>query len=283
MKLLRYGSKGAEKPGMLDTSGKIRDLSGKLGDITPAGLAPAELERLRAIDPTSLPVVEGDPRIGVPVAGIRNVICIGLNYAKHAAEAGAKLPSAPMVFNKVSSALNGPNDDVVIPKGSEKTDWEVELAVVIGRRTSYVSKEEALDYVAGYTICNDVSEREFQMNRGGQFVKGKSCETFAPLGPWLVTADEIPDPQKLRVWLDVNGERMQDSTTADMIFGVAELVSDLSQYFVMEPGDVISTGTPEGVGLGHKPPIYLKPGDEMVVGVEGLGEQRQKVVAYAGR
>jgi len=283
MKLLRYGSKGAEKPGMLDSSGKIRDLSGKLGDITPAGLAPAELERLRAIDPTSLPVVEGDPRIGVPVAGIRNVICIGLNYAKHAAEAGAKLPSAPMVFNKVSSALNGPNDDVVIPKGSEKTDWEVELAVVIGRRTSYVSKEEALDYVAGYTICNDVPEREFQMNRGGQFVKGKSCETFAPLGPWLVTADEIPDPQKLRVWLDVNGERMQDSTTADMIFGVAELVSDLSQYFVMEPGDVISTGTPEGVGLGHKPPIYLKPGDEMVVGVEGLGEQRQKVVAYAGR
>lgn len=283
MKLLRYGPKGSEKPGMLDSAGKIRDLSGKLGDITPAGLAPGELDKLRAIDPATLPEVSGNPRLGAPVAGIRNFICIGLNYAKHAAESGLELPKAPLVFNKILSALSGPNDDVIIPKTAEKTDWEVELAVYIGRRCQYVSEAEALDYVAGYSVCNDVSEREFQINRGGQFVKGKSAESFGPLGPWLVTRDEIADPQKLKIWMSLNGEMKQNSSTGDMVFSVAQIVSDLSQYCILEPGDVISTGTPEGVGLGHKPPLFLKPGDEMRLGIDGLGEMHQKVVAYSGR
>ncbi|MCG8510450.1 MAG: fumarylacetoacetate hydrolase family protein [Rhodospirillales bacterium] len=280
MKLLRYGPQGEEKPGILDDSGRIRDLSNQVSDIEAATLAPERLAALSGIDTASLPAVDGSPRFGVPVAGIGKIIAIGLNYSEHAKESGMELPSEPVMFSKAVTALNGPNDRVVMPKGSKKSDWEVELAVVIGRKAQYVEEAVALDYVAGYAVMNDVSERRFQLEMGGQWVKGKSFDTSAPLGPWLVTRDEVPDPQKLNLWLEVNGERRQSGNTSTMIFGVAHLISYVSRFMTLMPGDVITTGTPPGVGLGHNPPIFLKAGDVMRLGVEGLGEQRQEVVAW---
>lgn len=279
MKLVRYGPAGHEKPGAIDGEGRVRDLSAHVADLDAAALAPAALARLAALDPSALPLVDGNPRLGVPVAGIGNLVCVGLNYRDHAIEAGMEIPDEPVLFMKSTNSLNGPHDPVVLPRGGEKGDWEVELAMVIGTAARYVSEEEALGHVAGYCICNDVSERSFQLERGGQWVKGKSCDTFAPLGPWLVTTDEVPDPQNLGLWLDVSGERMQDGTTANMIFGVAYLVSYISRFMTLAPGDVISTGTPAGVGLGRKPPRYLRPGDVMTLGIDGLGVQRQEVVA----
>lgn len=279
MKLLRYGPKGAEKPGLLDAGGAIRDLSGVIPDLAGDALSPEGLARLAALDPASLPKVDGQPRLGPPVTGMTNYLCIGLNYADHAAEAGAAIPKEPIIFLKSLGALCGPNDDVIIPKGSQKTDWEVELAVVIGTTARCVSEERAFDHVAGYTICNDVSEREWQLERGGTWDKGKGCDTFGPLGPWLVTKDEVPDPQDLSMFLDVDGQRMQDGNTRTMIFGVRKLVSYVSQFITLHPGDVISTGTPPGVGLGKKPPVFLKPGQTMRLGIQGLGEQTQKVIA----
>jgi 2-keto-4-pentenoate hydratase/2-oxohepta-3-ene-1,7-dioic acid hydratase in catechol pathway len=279
MKLVRYGPAGHEKPGAIDGEGRVRDLSAHVADLDAAALAPAALARLAALDPSALPLVDGNPRLGVPVAGIGNLVCVGLNYRDHAIEAGMEIPNEPVLFMKSTNSLNGPHDPVVLPRGGEKGDWEVELAMVIGTAARYVSEEEALGHVAGYCICNDVSERSFQLERGGQWVKGKSCDTFAPLGPWLVTADEVPDPQSLGLWLDVSGERMQQGTTANMIFGVAYLVSYISRFMTLAPGDVISTGTPAGVGLGRKPPRYLRPGDVMTLGIDGLGVQRQEVVA----
>lgn len=280
MKLLRYGPKGQEKPGMLDAAGAIRDLSGVIADLKGEVLSPEGLARLAALDPASLPQVSGNPRLGPPVAGMTNFVCIGLNYADHAAETGAAIPKEPIVFLKSLGALCGPNDDVIIPRGSTKTDWEVELAIVIGRTARYVSEAQALDYVAGYTICNDVSEREWQLERGGTWDKGKGFDTFGPLGPWLVTKDEVPDPQNLAMFCEVDGQRMQDGSTRTMIFGVAKLVSYVSQCITLHPGDVISTGTPPGVGLGKKPtPVFLKPGQTMRLGIAGLGEQVQRVVA----
>jgi 2,4-diketo-3-deoxy-L-fuconate hydrolase len=279
MKLLRYGPKGREKPGMLDARGRMRDLSGVVADITGATIGPDGLARLRAIDPTSLPLVEGTPRLGPCVGHVGKLICIGLNYSDHAAESGLEVPPEPVIFMKATSAICGPNDDVEIPRKSVKTDWEVELAVVIGKLAKYVDEADALDHVAGYTICNDVSEREFQAERSGQWTKGKSHDTFGPLGPWLVTRDEIPDPNNLRMWLEVDGHRYQNGTTATMVYQVPFLVSYLSQFMTLQPGDVISTGTPPGVGLGQKPePIYLRPGQVMHLGIEGLGEQRQRTV-----
>ncbi len=280
MKLLRHGPKGQEKPGMLDAEGAIRDLSGVIDDLRGEALSPAGLAKLAALDPASLPKVAGSPRIGPPVAGMTNFVCIGLNYADHAAETGAPIPKEPIVFLKSLGALNGPNDNVVIPRGSVKTDWEVELAVVIGTRAKYVSEEKALEHVAGYTICNDVSEREWQAERGGTWDKGKGFDTFGPLGPWLVTKDEVADPQDLAMFCEVDGQRMQDGSTRTMIFGVAKLVSYVSQCITLHPGDVISTGTPPGVGLGKKPtPVFLKAGQTMRLGIAGLGEQVQRVVA----
>lgn len=279
MKLVRYGPAGHEKPGAIDGEGRVRDLSAHVADLDAAALAPAALARLAALDPSALPLVDGNPRLGVPVAGIGNLVCVGLNYRDHAIEAGMEIPDEPVLFMKSTNSLNGPHDPVVLPRGGEKGDWEVELAMVIGTTARYVSEEEALGHVAGYCICNDVSERSFQLERGGQWVKGKSCDTFAPLGPWLVTADEVPDPQSLGLWLDVSGERMQRGTTANMIFGVAYLVSYISRFMTLAPGDVISAGTPAGVGLGRKPPRYLRPGDVMALGIDGLGVQRQEVVA----
>lgn len=279
MKLVRYGPAGHEKPGAIDGEGRVRDLSGHVADLDAAALAPAALARLAALDPSALPLVDGNPRLGVPVAGIGNLVCVGLNYRDHALEAGMEIPDEPVLFMKSTNSLNGPHDPVVLPRGGEKGDWEVELAMVIGTTARYVSEEEALGHVVGYCICNDVSERSFQLERGGQWVKGKSCDTFAPLGPWLVTADEVPDPQSLGLWLDVSGERMQHGTTANMIFGVAYLVSYISRFMTLAPGDLISTGTPAGVGLGRKPPRYLRPGDVMALGIDGLGVQRQEVVA----
>jgi len=281
MKLVRYGRPGKEKPGLIDAQGKLRDLSGKIADITPATLAPRSLERLGKLNPARLPLVRGRPRLGVPLTGIGKLICIGLNYSDHAAEAGLAVPKEPVIFMKATSAINGPNDPVMLPKGSTKGDWEVEFAFVIGQKASYVSQRDALKYIAGYTICNDVSEREFQIERGGQWTKGKSCDTFAPLGPWLVTADEIKNPQKLGLWLDVNGQRRQTGSTSKMVFGVAHLLSYLSSFMTLHPGDVVSTGTPPGVGLGFKPPIFLNKGDVMTLGIDGLGEQSQKVVAWS--
>ncbi len=275
MKLLRYGEAGAEKPGLLDAEGAIRDLSGHLADVGGGALDPAWLASLAGIDPRSLPAVPGNPRLGPCVAGVGKFICIGLNYSDHAAETGAAVPSEPVVFMKASSAICGPNDDVLIPRGSEKTDWEVELGVVIGRRAKYVGEAEALDYVAGYCVSHDVSERSFQTERQGQWTKGKSCDTFGPIGPWLVTKDEIADPQDLKMWLKVNGETMQNGSSRTMVYGVANLVSYLSQFMSLQPGDVISTGTPPGVGLGMKPPRYLKHGDVVELGIEGLGTQKQ--------
>ena len=282
MKLVRYGPAGGEEPGLIDADGRIRGLSARLDDIGPAALAPASLARLAALDPAGLPLVAGEPRLGVPVAGIGKIVGVGLNYADHAIESGLPVPDEPVLFAKATTALNGPRDPVVMPRGGEKLDWEVELAVVIGGAAGNVSEDDALAHVAGYCVANDVSERAFQHERGGDWMKGKSCDTFAPLGPWLVTADEAPDPQNLRLWLEVNGERMQDSSTAQMIFGVAYLVSYVSGFMTLAAGDVIITGTPPGVGAGRKPPRFLTPGDVMTLGVEGLGEQRQEVVAAAG-
>lgn len=281
MKLLRYGPKGLEKPGLLDGDGRIRDLSGLIPDITPDLLHGEGLARLKAVDPECLPVIEGEPRLGTPVRGSRKFIAIGLNFADHAAESGLPEPDEPVVFMKAITCLTGPNDEVIIPRGSEKTDWEVELGVVIGATASYVDQADALDHVAGYVLINDVSERAFQTERGGTWDKGKGCDTFGPVGPWIVTADEVGDPQNLDMWLDLNGRRMQTGNTRTMIFGVAEIVSYVSQFMTLEPGDLITTGTPPGVGLGQKPaPFYLKPGDVMTLGIEKLGQQRQTVVAW---
>lgn len=277
MKLLRYGEKGAEKPAIVDGHGVIRDLSGIVADINGRVLE-HELDKIRAADLSALPEVPQDVRIGACVGNIGKFICIGLNYSDHAAETGAEIPKEPVVFNKWTSAVVGPNDDVEIPRGSQKTDWEVELGVVIGKSGRYISEEEALDYVAGFCVVNDVSEREFQLERGGSWDKGKGCDTFGPIGPWLVTRDEVADPQNLRLWLEVDGKRYQDGNTSTMIFSVAHIVSYLSRFMSLQAGDVISTGTPPGVGLGQKPPVYLKAGQTMRLGIDGLGEQTQKVV-----
>ena len=280
MKLLRYGPIGAEKPGILDDNGEIRDLSGIVDDIDSSTLSDRVLQKLRDADLSELSIVSGGPRIGACVGNIGKMICIGLNYSDHAAETGATPPPEPIIFMKVNSAICGPNDDVRIPKTSEKTDWEVELGFVIGKEAKYVSEVNAMEHVAGYCIVNDVSERSFQAERSGQWTKGKSCDTFGPTGPWMVTRDEILNPQNLKMTLDVNGKRYQDGSTSTMIFGVEFLVHYLSQFFTLYPGDVISTGTPPGVGLGVKPnPVFLKPGDEMRLSIEGLGEQHQKCVA----
>jgi 2,4-diketo-3-deoxy-L-fuconate hydrolase len=279
MKLVRYGHAGREKPGMLDAHGALRDLSQVVNDIAGDALTNESIRRLRALDPDALPKVEGAPRLGGPVGRVGKIICVGLNYANHAAESGQPVPDQPVLFMKATSAIVGAFDDVVIPPGATKVDWEVELGVVIGDVARNVPREAALDHVAGYLIVNDVSERAFQFDHGGQWVKGKSCDTFAPLGPWLVTRDEVPDPQDLAMWLSVNERRYQEGNTRTMIFDVATLVSHISRYMTLEPGDVISTGTPPGVGLGQKPPVYLKSGDVMELGIERLGMQRQRVAA----
>ena len=279
MKLLRYGPQGTEKPGMMAADGTIRDLSGHIDDLAGAELSDAALDQLRAIDVNSLPVVEGSARLGPCVGNIGKFVCIGLNYADHAAESGMALPEEPVIFFKATSAITGPNDDVEIPRHSVKTDWEVELGVVIGKAAKYISKKEALDHVAGYCVINDLSERDFQLHRSGQWVKGKSADTFGPIGPWMVTRDEVPDPQNLAMYLEVNGHRYQDGSTKTMHFDVATVVSHLSQFMSLQPGDVISTGTPPGVGMGQKPETYLKPGDVIELEIEGLGKQRQNVGA----
>ncbi|MGA7318793.1 MAG: fumarylacetoacetate hydrolase family protein [Silvibacterium sp.] len=278
MKLLRYGDAGAERPGILDSTGQIRDLSAILRDISGPSLSPQSLNRLRQTDHSTLPVVTGNPRVGPCVSGVGKFICIGLNYSDHAAESGAPVPVEPIVFMKATSAISGPYDDVIIPRGSTKSDWEVELGVVIGREAKYVSQEDALSHVAGYCVVNDLSERAFQLEGTGQWVKGKSADTFGPIGPWLVTTDEVPDPQDLDMWLDVDGHRYQNGTTRTMVFGVAYLISYLSRFMSLQPGDIISTGTPPGVGLGQKPPVYLRPGNTITLGVEGLGRQSQRVI-----
>ena len=278
MKLVRYGEPGREKPGLIDGNGRIRDLSAHVADIAGAVLEPEGLAKLAAIDPASLPLVEGDPRFGPCVAGTGKFICIGLNYSDHAAETGATVPPEPIIFMKATSAITGPNDPVEIPRGSEKTDWEVELGVVIGKKAKYVSEAEAMDHVAGYCLINDVSERAFQAERSGQWTKGKSADTFGPIGPWLATRDEIADPQNLKMWLEVNGHRYQNGSTATMVYGVRYLVAYLSQFMSLHPGDIISTGTPPGVGLGQKPNVFLKAGDVIELGIEGLGTQRQTTV-----
>jgi 2-keto-4-pentenoate hydratase/2-oxohepta-3-ene-1,7-dioic acid hydratase in catechol pathway len=280
MKLLRYGPKGQEKPGLLDKAGKIRDLSATIADVNPEALAPAALDRLRKLDPASLPLVAGSPRLGACLTQIPKIVCVGLNYTDHAKETGAAIPKEPILFMKATSSLNGPNDDVMLPKRSQKSDWEVELGIVIGTVTRYVTVHDALKHVAGYCVVNDVSEREFQIERGGQWTKGKSADTFCPIGPWLVTADEVPDPGKLDLFCEVNGKKMQNGTTANLIFGIAHIVSYISHFMTLLPGDVIPTGTPAGVGLGMKPPVFLKPGDTMRLGISGLGEQQQKVIEF---
>lgn len=282
MKLLRYGPAGQEKPGMLDASGTIRDLSGVVTDIAGAVLSPAELAKLKALDPATLPAVSGSPRLGPCVGQVPKFICIGLNYSDHAAETGNPIPAEPIIFMKATSAITGPDDDVIIPKNSRKTDWEVELGVIIGSTARYVDEKDAMAHVAGYCVVNDVSEREFQVERHGQWTKGKSADSFGPIGPWLVTADEVPDPQNLSMFLEVSGHRYQNGSTKTMIFGVRHLVSYLSQFMTLQPGDVISTGTPPGVGMGQKPQVYLKAGDTIRLGIAGLGEQNQKVRAYEG-
>lgn len=281
MKLVRYGEKGREKPGAIDASGRIRDLSGEIADFTPEAMTLELSERLNRLALESLPLVAGNPRLGPPVARTGHFIAIGLNYADHAKESGLPIPAEPVIFSKAPSCLSGPNDDVVAPRGSTKLDWEVELGLVIGKRASYVSRQDALGHVFGYVLSNDVSERAFQIEGTGQWIKGKSAPSFGPLGPWLATADEIPDPQQLDMWLDVNGERMQSGNTRTMIFPVAELIAYLSEKMILEPGDVVITGTPPGVGMGMRPPRYLKAGDEVRLGIQGLGEQRQKVTAFA--
>jgi 2,4-diketo-3-deoxy-L-fuconate hydrolase len=283
VKLVRFGEPGREKPGAIDTQGALRDLSGVVDDIAGDHLLPEGLSRLRALDLNSLPKVEGEaPRVGPCVGRVGKFICVGLNYSDHAVETGAAIPAEPILFMKATSAICGPNDAVEIPLRSKSTDWEVELGVVIGKPAKYISEADALSHVAGYCVINDVSEREFQLERGGTWDKGKGCDTFGPIGPWLVTADEVANPQKLRMWLDVDGNRYQDGSTSTMIFSVAHLVSYISQFMSLQPGDIISTGTPPGVGLGQKPPVYLKEGQVMRLGIEGLGEQRQATIA-AGR
>ncbi len=281
MKLLRFGPKGYEKPGMLDANSILRDLSGLLPDLTADHLGRAALDKLASVDPARLPAIEGPVRLAPVVAGIGKMICVGLNYSDHAAESGMEVPSEPVLFTKATSAIIGCNDPVVLPRDSAKSDWEVELGVVIGTRARYVELEDALDHVAGYCVVNDLSEREYQLERGGQWDKGKGCDTFGPVGPWLVTADEVRDPQNLDMWLEVNGKRYQSGNTRTMVFGVAELVSYISRFMTLNPGDVISTGTPPGVGLGQKPePVYLRPGDRISLGIEGLGQQHQTVHAW---
>ncbi len=280
MKLVRYGNPGKEKPGLIDDDGKLRDLSSVVPDIGPQQLGPVGLARIRKANPAKLPLVRGTPRFGCPVMGVSKFVAIGLNYADHAAESGVPIPKEPVVFMKATSCIQGPDDPVMLPRGSVKGDWEVELAVIIGTQARYVPMNKALAHVAGYAICNDVSEREYQLERGPQWDKGKGCDTFGPVGPWLVTADEIPNVQKLGMWLDVNGKRMQTGNTRTMIFNVAKLVSYVSHFMTLLPGDIITTGTPPGVGLGMKPPTYLKKGDVMTLGIEGLGEQRQLVVPF---
>jgi len=280
MKLLRYGAAGAEKPGLIDVDGKIRDLSRIVPDIDGRALSASSLAKLNAVDQATLPLVAGNPRIGPCVGGVGKFICVGLNYADHAAESGMEVPKEPVLFFKATSAICGPYDDVIIPRGSTKSDWEVELGVVIGKEARYLSEEQALDHVAGYCVVNDLSERAFQMERGGQWVKGKSCDTFGPIGPWLVTKDEVPDAQRLGIWLEVDGHRYQNGNTRTMIFNVPFIVSYISQFMSLQPGDIISTGTPPGVGLGIKPePVYLKAGQTMRLGIDGLGEQFQHTIS----
>jgi 2,4-didehydro-3-deoxy-L-rhamnonate hydrolase len=282
MKLCRYGKNGFEKPGMIDAQGNIRELSAVVEQIDQATISPAGLAKLRKIKAETLPLVKGEPRLGVPYVGISKFIAIGLNFADHAREANMAIPPEPIVFMKATTSINGPNDKVIVPKNSTKLDWEVELGVVIGKKAQYVSAEKAIDYVAGYCVVNDVSERAFQL-QSSQWDKGKGCDSFGPIGPWLVTTDEIRDPQNLDMWLDVNGRRMQKGNTRTMIFGVAKLVSYVSQFMTLMPGDILTTGTPPGVGMGMKPdPVWLKAGDVMNLGIQGLGEQRQEVVAYTG-
>lgn len=281
MKLLRYGPKGQEKPGLMDAAGTIRDLSGHIKDVTPETLTPEGLAAIAKIDPASLPAVTGNPRYGVPINGVRKFIAVGLNFADHAAESNLPIPSEPVIFTKAISCLNGPNDPVMIPKDSVKTDWEVELGIVIGKTARYVEEADALDHVAGYVLINDVSEREFQVERGGTWDKGKGCDTFGPVGPWVVTSDEVGDPQNLDMWLEVNGHRYQNGNSRTMIFTCQQLVAYISKFITLEPGDLITTGTPPGVGLGQKPePKYLKAGDVIKLGIEKLGEQRQDVIAW---
>jgi 2-keto-4-pentenoate hydratase/2-oxohepta-3-ene-1,7-dioic acid hydratase in catechol pathway len=279
MKLVRYGAKGAEKPGLIDKSGQLRDLSTHIKDLDGDAYAPASLRRLAALDPATLATVSGNPRLGAPVIGISKFVAIGLNYTDHAKETGNPIPAEPIFFLKANTALSGPNDPVEKPRQSIKLDWEVEIAAIIGTRAKYVSEADALNHVAGYCVCNDVSERNFQQERGGQWTKGKSHDTFGPLGPWLVTKDEIPDVQKLSMWLDVNGKRRQTGNTSTMIFSMAKCVSYVSQFLTLLPGDIITTGTPPGVGAGMKPPTFLNIGDVVTLGIEGLGEQRQEIVA----
>jgi 2-keto-4-pentenoate hydratase/2-oxohepta-3-ene-1,7-dioic acid hydratase in catechol pathway len=280
VKLVRYGAFGQEKPGLIDAAGKLRDLSAHVPDIAGAALKSASLGKLKGIAPESLPLVEGEPRIGACVGDVRNFIAVGLNFADHAEETGSPIPKEPILFNKAPNCIVGPNDDVIIPKGSEKTDWEVELAIVIGDGGSYIEEKDAMAAIAGFCVCNDVSERAFQIERGGQWAKGKGCPTFGPLGPWLVTPDEIADVQNLSMWLEVNGERVQNGSSKTMIFGAAYLVHYISQFMRLDPGDVITTGTPPGVGLGFKPPRFLKGGETVTLGIEGLGTQKQKFKAY---
>jgi len=280
MKLVRYGKPGKEKPGLIDSDGRLRDLSAVVADIGPDQLSDAALARLRKLKSDTLPLVKGSPRMGCPVAGIGKFIAIGLNYADHAAEAGMPIPAEPIVFMKATSCIQGPDDPVMLPKGSKKSDWEVELGVVIGRQARHVSQKDALSHVAGYCVVNDVSERAFQIERGGTWDKGKGCDTFGPIGPWLVTRDEIANPQRLDLWLDLNGRRVQSGNTRTMIFSVAKVVSYVSQFMTLMPGDVITTGTPPGVGMGMKPPLFLKKGDVLTLGVQGLGTQRQLVVPF---
>ncbi|MEY4121444.1 MAG: hypothetical protein RLZZ457_282 [Pseudomonadota bacterium] len=285
MKLVRYGNPGKEKPGLIDADGKLRDLSKVIKDVSPDQLSDKALAKLAKLNTDKLPLVKGKPRMGCPISHVPKFIAIGLNYADHAAESGMPIPKEPIVFTKATSCIQGPNDDVMLPKGSVKSDWEVELGIVIGTAARYVSQKDAFNYVAGYCLVNDVSEREYQLERGGSWDKGKGCDTFGPIGPWLVTRDEVPNPQKLHMWLDHNGVRMQDGSTKTMIFGVAKIVSYVSQFMTLEPGDVITTGTPPGVGMGVKKngkpaPVFLKRGDTMSLGIEGLGEQHQKVVAF---
>ena len=283
MRLLRYAPPGREKPGLADAEGNIRDLSKIITQIDDAMLAPRNLARLARVKPETLPVVRGSPRLGVPYAGISKFVAVGLNYTDHAAESGMPIPKEPILFMKATTCICGPNDDTIQPKNSTKLDWEVELGIVIGTKAQYVPENKALDYVAGYCVVNDVSERDFQLERGSQWDRGKGGDTFGPVGPWLVTTDEITDPQSLDMWLDVNGEKRQRGNTRTMIFNCAFLVSYISQFMTLLPGDIITTGTPPGVGLGMKPPLYLKPGDVVTLGIEGLGEQRQKIVAYSGK
>jgi len=280
MKLLRYGKNGYEKPGLLDSSDQIRDLSGVVPNLDAQTISKARLKKLSAIKPESLPVVKGKPRLGVPFTGISKFVAVGLNYSDHAAEAGMPVPTEPVLFMKTTTSIIGPDDPVVLPKDAQKGDWEVELGIVMGATARYVPEENALDYVAGYCVVNDVSERNYQLERGSQWDRGKGCDTFGPIGPYLVTTDEVPNPQALDLWLDLNGQRMQTGNTRTMIFGAAYLVSYISRFMTLLPGDVITTGTPPGVGLGKKPPVYLKPGDVMTLGVGGLGEQRQEVRAF---